>query len=148
MGVSTDGLLMYGYDLGGGDGEWKLHDIEEYDDFERPWVNEDDGIAESAAKTLLASVGFTETDWQVDGYHDRKRAAEARVGVEFERYCSDAYSALVLSAKTYTACRGDCLVIDFTVDPAWDERLAHALKVLDLKPTQAGPRWLLASYWG
>jgi hypothetical protein len=148
MGVSTNAMLMYGYDLGGGDGPWKLHNIEEYDDFERPWINEDDGIFESAKKTLLAAAGFTETDYNVDGYFDRKRAAEAQVGVHFEGYCSDAYTAYVISARTITASRGDCLLVDFTIDPAWNEKLAHALKVLDLKPTQAEPRWLLASYWG
>lgn len=148
MGVSTDGLLVYGYDLGGGDDEWKIHNIGEYDDFERPWLDESEGFSESARTALLASVGFTETDYQVDGFFDRKRAAEAKVGVTFEGYCSDAYTAYMLSAKTYTACRGDCLVIDFAVDPAWNEQLAHALKVLDIEPKQAEPRWLLASYWG
>ena len=29
MGQSTDGILAYGYDLGGGDSEWKLADTPE-----------------------------------------------------------------------------------------------------------------------
>jgi len=148
MGTSTNAMLMYGYDLGGGDGPWKLEGVDEYDGLERPWLGEDDDFEEAAMKVLLATVGYVAPDEYVAGEYQRKADAEQRLGLTVEYHCSGDYPMYVLSAKTYTAHRGDCDVVDFTIDSEWNERLARGLEALGLKPTQPEPCWLLASYWG
>jgi hypothetical protein len=157
MSTSTDGILAYGYDLGGGEG-WKLQDCGEYGELpELPWFNEDsdDDFQSAAERRLLAELAdFTETDWQVDGYHARQRDAKARLGVEFDTYCSGEYPEFLLATKVITVYRGDVKHIDMaalTVEPkmnGWDEKLRAALTALGITPVQDKPRWLLASYWG
>lgn len=154
MGVSTNGILAYGFNIGGGDGDWKIQEAGEYGEWEPEWANEDDGTVECAEAKLLEAVGFTETDWRVDGYFERKREAEARVGVEFEGHCSDQCTMYVLAAHTVTAYRGDAKEIDFAVFEQqrlaedWDGKLQRACEVLGITPTQEQPKWLLVSYWG
>ncbi len=154
MGTSTDGILAYGYNLGGGDAEWNIKEVGEYGSIQVPWLSEDDSFTDVAEKRILTSVGFTEDDWQVEGYFARLKEAEGRAGVEFEHYCSDSYSAYVLAAKVITANRGDCLTIDFealtreATENRWDEKLARAIEALGITPTQERPTWLLCSWWG
>lgn len=143
MGTSTNGILAYGYDLGDYFGE--------RDDYDAPnpdWYDETEGWSESAQIALLAAHGFTETDWQADGYFDRKREAEEAMGVAIEHYCSCDYPMYLLAAKRQTAYRGDANPIDLTLPDNTDERLAWAIGVLGLKPKADKPQWLLASYWG
>lgn len=151
MSQSTNGILAYGYDIAGGDAEWKVREVGEYGELKLDWLDEDDGdFATAAEKRLLAAAGFTETDYTADGYFKREREAEARSGVEFESYCSGDYPMYLLAAKgsVTTAYRGDCKAIDFTVHPEWDDKLRAALGALGMTPTQERARWLLCSYWG
>jgi hypothetical protein len=157
MGVSTDAMLMYGYDLGG-DEEWRLRECGEYGELPPLdwWQESDDEDAPdfigAAERRLLAEVaGFTETDRRADGYFDRKQEAERQLGVEFESHCSGEYPMWVLSAKTITVYRGYLKVITtdtLAVEPEWDQRLRAALDALGLQPTQEQAAWLLCSYWG
>ncbi len=154
MGQSTNGMLGYGYDLGGDEGGWKVAEAGEYGEWMPSWSTEDGDVREDAERRLLASVGFTETDWRAEGYYDRKRAASSRLGVEMEAYCSGDYPMWLLAAAVITVYRGDCKVVDFAaleaqrVDDEWDAKLAAAVEALGIEPTQDGPRWLLVSYWG
>lgn len=160
MGQSTNGMLVYGYDLGGGEEEWKVREADKYGGLEGlDWLpdpddEDSDGIADAMMTRLLAASGFTETDWEADGYFGRVRAAEEALGVEIETYCSDDYPMSVLAAKTLTAYRGDCDVLDMAAlnDPGtlagYDAKLAAALVALGLTPVQEKPAWLLCSYWG
>jgi hypothetical protein len=148
-------MLMYGYNLGSDEHGWNVQQVDEYGSLAVNWPGLDDSDFKMAADAvLLASVGFTETDWQADGFFDRQHAAEARLGVEIESHCSNEYPAWVLAAKVITARRGDADVIDFAALTAqavaedWDGKLAAALVALGLTPTQERPQWLLASYWG
>lgn len=156
MGQSTDGILAYGYDLGGDEG-WKIEGLGEYGEFpELPWLDDTDGFQESAERRLLAEIaGFTERWAQgSEGYWDREREAKARVGVQFDTYCSGDYPMYLLATKVITVYRGDVKDIDMAalaVEPemnGWDEKLRAALTALGITPQQAEPRWLLASYWG
>lgn len=159
MGVSTNGVLAYGYDLGGGEAEWKIQGLGDYEEWKPDWFErgEDDGdddVVTAAEQHLLRASGFTETDWSVDGYFERKRAAEAALGVEFETYCSGEYPIWALVAHSITCRRGDAQQIDFAaleaqrVEEGWDAQLQHALTVLGITPEQAKPSWLLLSYMG
>lgn len=153
MGVSTDAMLLYGYDLGSGE-EWKIEGVDQYGVLERAWLGEDDEFSEAAMRVLLASIGFTETDWQVEGFFRRQREAEERLVVSLESHCSDEYPMWVLAAQKVVASRGTALVVDFAELDAqrqagdWDDKLRAALEALGITPTQAEPCWLLASNWG
>ncbi|MFI6228707.1 hypothetical protein ACIBCR_15500 [Micromonospora echinospora] len=160
MGTSTNAMLVYGYDLGSDD-EWKLEGAGKYGDYDfetHDWYTEnEDGhtdFTEAVEAKLLAAHGFTETDWQVDGFYQRQREAEAAMGVKVVAHCSAESPMYVLAAKEITAYRGDCKTIDFDAldreanEVGYDDKLRAALAVLGLTPTQDQARWLLCSYWG
>ena len=165
MGQSTDGILAYGYDLGGEEG-FKVREVGEYGDLAVSWWCPDPDAEESdddeprdfqaaAKRRLLDASGFTETyEDGRDGYFGREGAAEEALGVELESYCSDRYPMFVLAAKVLTANRGDCDVLDIAAlgDPAalaaFDEKLSAALAALGVTPVQDKPAWLLCSYRG
>lgn len=159
MGQSTNGILAYGYDLGG-DEEWKIAGLGEYGELPPlDWYSTDDDgddFQSAAERRLLAELAdFTET-WTKDneGYFDRERKAQARLGVEFDTYCSGEYPMYLLAAKVITVYRGDVKDIDMAalaVEPemnGWDEKLRAALAVLGITPAQDRAKWLLCSYWG
>ena len=154
MSTSTDGILVYGYNLGGDDSGWEVTEADEDGEFEPEWADEDGDLITGAEEKLLAAAGFTETDYRADGYYDRKRDAEARVGVEMESYCSGDYPMWLLAAHKVVVSRGDVKEIDFAALEAqrvaedWDAKLQAALAVLGITPKQDAPKWLLASYWG
>ena len=154
MGTSTDGILAYGYNLGGDDSGWEVAEADEHGGLELDWLADDPGFTTAAMDKLLAAAGFTETDWQVDGYSKRKKAAEESLGVEFETYCSDDFPMYLLAAKVITVSRGYVEPIDMTelVEApnvnGWDGKLRSALSTLGLTPKQEKPQWLLCSYWG
>lgn len=139
MGRSTDGILAYGYDLGGEETGMEYPD----------WYDEEDndGFEDAAMERLLAATGFTEVyDDGREGYFARKREAEAALGVELVNHCSCEYPMWILAAVSQRASRGTPKVIDFTVPEDADQRLAWAAEVLGL--TVSGkPQWLLASNW-
>jgi hypothetical protein len=157
MGTTIKAELSYGYRLQGGDGEWLVREVHPDDSDEwglnLGWFNEDeDNFDEAAGRRLLASVGFTETDYTVDGYFDRRDAAEALLGVALERTGWEA-NDLLLVTKQISAYLGDAETIDPAVLVAEaggdaDARLRSALAVLGLTPTQEQPAWLLTAYRG
>jgi hypothetical protein len=157
MGTTIKAELSYGYRLQGGDGEWLVREVHPDDSDEwglnLDWFNEDEDSFDEAAKArLLASVGFTETDYTVDGYYDRLDAAEKRLGVTLERTGYDAQDLLLFTKQIGAYC-GDAEVIDPAVlvaeaDSDADARLRSALAVLGLTPLQEQPAWLLTAYRG
>lgn len=154
MGQSTNGVLLYGYDLAGGESEWAVREVGEYGELKLDWLDDDgDGFQEQAEERLLAAANFTES-WTEDaretGYYTRRAEALASYGVEFELYCSVDYSMYTIAAKgsVQIAYRGDCDPVDFTVQPDWDDKLHRALEVLGMTPTQDRAKWLLCSWWG
>jgi hypothetical protein len=148
MGQSTNGMLAYGYDLGGEEG-WKLEGLGEYDelpelDWYSPEDEEGDGFQEAAERRLLAELaGFTET-WSSgsEGYFEREREAKARIGVKFGTHCSGDYPMFLLAAKVITVHRGSVKDIDMAalaVEPemnGWDEKLRRAVEALGIAPAR------------
>jgi hypothetical protein len=155
MGQSTNAILAYGYDLGGENDGWNVNEADEYGGLRLGWWNGNEDFIEAAKERLLAELaGLTETDWQADGYFERKREAEAQLGVKFASYCSADYPMWLLAATTITVHRGDVKMLDLAAlqqEPAengWDAKLAGALTALGLTPNQKQPGWLLVSDWG
>lgn len=155
MSISTDAILAYGYHLGGSEG-WKVENAGRWSD-ELPvdWFDpedEDADFAEAATNRLLAAAGFTETDWRIDGYFERRREAETNLGVEIVTHCLIDYPMYVLATWSLEAHRG----YPKTINPAefigdrlwWDARLTRALKDLGLTPKQFEPAWILCSLYG
>lgn len=165
MGQSTNGIIAYGYDLGGDEG-WKLQGLGEYGELpDLPWYNpenEDDEGFQSAAETrLLAEIAEFTEEYPYDepketrsAYFERERQAKARIGIKFDTYCSGDYPMFLLATKVITVRRGSVEEIDMTelaVAPemnGWDEKLQAAVTALGITPIQDKPKWLLASYWG
>lgn len=160
MGTSTDALLVYGYDIGNGD-EWKVAEVVE-GALKLPWsdeetVDEDEDaesdFAEAAIEQLRGAHGFTETDWQVDGFFDRQREADEYIGVKIKQHCHSDYPMWVLAAFEVTAGRGDVVRLDLVelerrrVVEDWDEKLGWAAQVLGMTPLEPAG-WFLVSYWG
>lgn len=152
MGMSADGILAYGYNLGGDNDGWAIEETDEYGGWEPEWSDGEE-IAECMTARLLASVGFTETNWRAEGYYDRKREAEQKVP-ELVIYCSHDYPEFVLAAFSVRVYQGHTQAIDFAaleqrrIEEDWDGRLRQALEVLGVTPKQEQPQWLLASRWG
>lgn len=153
MGVSTDAILAYGYNLGGCD-EWLVEEQDEDGLLALDWFTDDDdeSFVDAAIVRLMEASGFVETDG-LDSYRARIEA-EKNLGVEFVRYCHIDYSGLILAAREIRVYRGDVKVIDpvaLSRDPVeggWDAKLNAALATLGLTPKQERPGWLLCSYWG
>lgn len=164
MGQSTNGILAYGFDVGGPEEGWKIEESDEYGDWNPPWLEEARQQAsekerefvcldEVAEERLLALAGFTETNWQVDGYHVRKREAEKNA-CAFVTHCSGSYPMYLLAAWSKEVHRGSVEDIDFydlerqRAEQDWDCRLTAALADLGMTPKQPEARWMLVSYWG
>lgn len=159
MGVASDGILTYGIKLGSSEDGWAIAEVDEWGQWEPDWYNEEDdeaeeGLIEAASQKLLAANGFAEDFAVSDGYFERKRQAEARVGIDFKLYCHFEYPMYVLSAHSITANRGDAIEIDWAaleqrrVAEDWDGKLRAACEVLGITPTQEQPKWLLVSLMG
>ena len=152
MGTSTDAILAYGYDLGDPESGWKVQEADEYGGLTVDWYDEGGDFMDAVEKRLLAAAGFTETDWQVDGYFQRKREALAIFGVKAVSHCHHDYPMYILAAHSMTAYRESPKTVGLAellaLQEDADARLARALEVLGLTPTQESPAWLLASDWG
>lgn len=156
MGITIKAELSYGYLLQGDEGRWLVREVHPEDSNEwglnLDWLDDEDSFDDAAEKRLLASVGFTETDYLVDGYFDRQDAAKAQLGVKLERTGYEA-GALALVTKQIGAYLGEAEEIDpgvLTAEAAGGagERLRNALTVLGLTPLQEQPAWLLTAYRG
>lgn len=165
MGQSLDVYAGYGHALGAGtDGPWRVVEVTEDGDLDRArlswlplrgededhWGDEDDveTLLEQRLRRVVGGLD-PEDGWERDGFYDRLRVAEAKIGVELGHPGVDAWEELVLLATG--SCRhqeyGALELGDLTVDPAWDAHLDGALAALGLTPTT--PRgWLAYASYG
>lgn len=159
MGSCATSTLAYGYRLGGGACAWEIAEADEYGDWQPAWLptfEEDDepNMVEEMMKRLLWASGFTETDWQVDGYYSRRAEAEKRLGLEMIAHGSDGSESYVLAAHHIQTTWGDAQEIpianleDTRVFSDWDAKLQSALDILGIHPSQAKPEWLLLAFYG
>lgn len=133
MGVSTDAILVFGFDCG------ETQPIKD-------WI--DDLIAEEAH--LIRPAGSWDNP-DVRAYHDARREAIEACPVDIVDHCSGEYPMYVVALRgsEIRSSRGHSTVIDpaaLNVAPerivamkAWCE--AHGIQWRE-------PSWLLVSYWG
>lgn len=153
MGVSTNGLLAYGYDLGGPE-QWFLEGLE-YDELEGavPWwperANDDEEDERDFVDTVLMELcpvfGFERPRW---GWE-----VSEKLPVQVATHCSLDYPMYLLVANSTirTSRRGSAKVLNFEsmmIQDEWNENLQKALDALGIKPKQPAPGWILASLWG
>ncbi|PPS86442.1 hypothetical protein [Streptomyces sp. MH60] len=125
MGVSTDAILAYGYEL------------PEFDPEELEWVEEDED-------------GYTDFH---DSVEKRLRAAGVE-GVSVTSHCSVDYPMYLLTTTERRSWRGSVGKVDAhemvarPVSEGWDAKLDAAMKALGLTSPQERPSWLLVSDWG
>lgn len=105
MGISSDGIIAYGINLGEG--------LDDDEGTVFPWQDEKyDGEFEEWL--LREVIGFTE-EWEerLDGYFDRKKAALEPFPLDMILFCSYEYSMYFLSIKgTERRCsRGEATLI-------------------------------------
>ncbi len=136
MGVSTDAILAYGYNL---NDDIEIDDkVEGYD------------IVYNMTDRLLASiVGFTDVWTSEDTtYWDRKRAAQKLLGLEIITHCSFEDPLYFLATTSTWASRGYPERIEsLDIDPTWDDKLTKALEILGIEPKEKFG-WHLFSVWG
>jgi hypothetical protein len=154
MGSTASAHVAYGYDLGGKE-DFLAEPRDEYGSPVLPWCNDNSELTEQAEALLLKETGFSET-WSDEnpGYFQRLAAARQQVGVNFEFSGHADYCGWILIAT------GSERSVDWAksmaVDPdqvsrphaEWDAKLAAALRVLGITPSQAGPRWLVFPSYG
>lgn len=157
MGVSTSAKLIYGYRLKTED-DWLVKEIHGPDSDEwglnLPWLVESDDFQDKAEERLREAVGYVEGDFNADpdGWRQRLREADAKVGVKFEAGGYE-YGDLFLATKTYRADLGEVEAVTpggllVMSGPTANDRLRRALEVLGVTPLQESPAWLLTACRG
>lgn len=145
MGISTNAILAYGYDLGGDDAGWKLEGLNRHGEFKSDWYDADRDLAEAMIHRLAVAHGVASAD--PDSYINESELKEVS-GVEFVTYQHHEFSAYVLATTDVTAHRGESKRIEsLDVPEGSDEKLRAAVEAIGIKPTE-GPGWFLVSYWG
>ena len=125
MGISSDAILAYGYDLG-------------EDFYTEDKVEGYDVVYHLTDKLLASFVGFTD-EWTVEDttFWKRKGEAQKLLGLEVITHCSYDYPMYFLATTSTWASRGSPERIEsLEVNPMWDDRLATALKVLGIEPKE------------
>lgn len=169
MGVSTNGILAYGIDIG--DDSPPVAGLDEYEDWRPPGFTTDSDSDEYyafnfrnwAERKLLAAAGHPVGD---DEYYDPDDV-KRDWGVWFKAHGWGEEPQFMLVAHEESASWGDPEDIDFAelerrrVEENWDDKLAAVLKVLGLEddlyyPQERyqgnrriqKPRWILTAYRG
>jgi hypothetical protein len=157
VGSSSDGRLIYGYDL---DGEsWAIEETGEYGELALDWYDNDDedspSFTDACLMRLLASIGITENP-HPGKYFDTEKLVKEHFGVEFIGFGDAVYGpgACALGTVDIWASGYSTAIVDLADLAAaperegWDAKLQHACEVLGITPKQAKPAWILTSSYG
>lgn len=144
MGSTLRGIQCYGFDLGGTEGEWHLKGVPEGESWCPSWATPEELEAieitsefdyESA---IVAHLDAADLDLEV---------------VTYGMTCND-YTGYVLAAWSATCTGSKTLAVHSEDAEArrhierWDESLLKALEVLDIRPWQPNPMFLLTQSYG
>lgn len=142
MGVSSTGLLVYGYDLGGVDGRWEVREADDYGAWRPAWLTDDQIMALDNGSLDVA-----------EALTNRLRACGAR-GVEVLAYGHYRSPGYMLSLECIKAYQGTTKPVHGLVNskletpPLAIARMGAALKALQVSPVQDGACWLLTVLYG
>lgn len=151
MGRSAICLLAYGYDLGGGTGEWSFtraggRDPDMLDDD----LDDEVGFVEQVTEILLDRLaGFTESDRAAADFGQRRQAALDRIGITVATHGYLQEPSYLLAAHVTRAdweSPGKIRLAELDqrrIAEGWDDRLATVLTTLEIQPRQQRPEWLL-----
>jgi len=138
-------ILAYGHALG--DNYGFGHDNKDVP----AWMIHTLGPEIGAEQALRSAVGFTETDWRVEGYNDRLQAADERVGMELVIHgdlLGGDPNYILAATHTVADLGAPASITDLDPSDNSDRRLAWALKVLGITPVSLKPQWYLAALTG
>lgn len=169
MGASSNGILAYGYDLGGGHEAWKVREVDQYGSLRTDWYNPDaalarfgddeedtdDGDEELTAFEALIKVLYDAIpDLQDPGpYPDREEQVARHYEVAFVAH-GDGYNfpqKRILAAYHVAPEYGESEPLDLAelqaraVVDDWDGKIAKVLETAGLHPVTDRPTWLLAA---
>lgn len=139
MGVSTDGIFCYGFELN--------------EDFEKPWADFDDWIAEKLGKVQHPRVAFSEaTKSEYHVFWEKRKAFVESSPVELVIHCSHEYPAEILAIRgtVVSAYRGypKAVSIGELQAVAASKLDAFRVALINLHLPVKEPTWLLCSFWG
>jgi hypothetical protein len=153
MGVSTDAILFYGYDLGDPDDDGPAGDLRD------AWgkaklKTEDDDIDFPLAVAVTAGLVGDRPDYADDpnGWFAWDREAdraylETYTDVDLVVYQSRTAPLWGLGVAIQSAFRGYVVHPTFDVSASAVERLDAVMDLLRLERPSEGPRWSLVSFW-
>jgi len=149
MGVSTDGLLFYGFEVGGAESDVDhLNYLRLYDNYKQERTQEE---IDETWKTLDNDYGDSDLGDGDNGL-DFLQKQGRYPGIKLVNSCSGDYPVLYLThEKTYTrASRGYPKEIDVPSLQSKASSVIEELKqfCLDMHIPWQEPKWLLGSYWG
>lgn len=141
MSSTLEGTLAYGFDIGGVDGEWHLKNLDATDAWKPSWV--------------------TWEEWAQEGGYDyqsgiAERLENADLGLQVITYgmTQNDCTGYVIAAWSMS-CAGSKTKPVYLEDietgrhvKRWDEALSRALQVLDIRPWQPNPTFLLTQSYG
>lgn len=160
MGSSATATLAFGFNLGGCEGDWDVHEYDE-DNYilNVPWFDSEDEDAdfeEAATSELLRAAGFIEIPWErkeerPEDYYDLLSEAKSNLGVNVKSYgYSDGFTSYALVTRSYDAyyAGAEISADQLVQQPVEEEWLAVALLVLGLTSLQERASWLLLASYG
>lgn len=142
MGATLNGILAYGFHLGGVE-DWQFKDLPRFDDWRPSW----------ATPEQLAEVDSGEFDYEA-AITDRLAEGGLQLELVTVGMVTSDSSGLVLAAYSATATGGGVTslhlpdIFDRQEIERWDEALSRALEVLDIRPWQPHPMMLLSQSYG
>lgn len=151
MSEDPNGILAYGYDLGGPENGWQLEGVEKHDQYTFPDWYDGSFDWEDQVETLLLNkiVHFTEV-WEsgLIDYFARKAEAKKKLGIYVVRYGSYDYSGYILATYVHEAPDWGACPVEISLDHSAADKLDRALTVMQIKPKQVEPKWILGSFYG
>lgn len=168
MGVSTDGIIFYGYcwedevRLFDGEQDWdrliarKRGHVDPWSEFPKELEDSEHlrYVRDYAKRNELVEKWKAEHRAELDAWYELLRGIEAEYGVELSYHCSDGCSMPYLHIKDeeITARRGYPVELNtdtaFRVSPEWGEKFDRWLTEMGITKPHPEPRWWLVSYWG
>lgn len=142
MGVSTNGILVFGIDFS-----------EEFLPFEDESLGEDFEtlLANDAGIEVPEGEYSEERGKEYSRYWERCSENAKKSEIELITHCSGDYPMYILAVRgtEYNAWRGDPTEIDLDKLTVTDEQIGALKSFCELHGlVYSQPRWLLCSYWG